>query len=180
MFGHSLFLLHVNTFQTAVAAVKFHLKSKIPFQQRLKSRRSRSHSSGRWLQVPLLPQVNRCSLTASLSSSAPLTRTRTKGPVDSPRFLAALPTRPHPLCPSRGVCRLLLACSGALCRAAVLLATLHQPLGLISVGTRSPSLPLRAPSLTAHASNSTFHRAYDLPAQCLHGDPPPPTTATHL
>lgn len=131
-------------------------------------------------RVPVLTQVDRCSLSASPSSPAFLTltrkRTRIESPADSPRFLCALPTRLHPLCPSRGVARPELARSGALRRAAALLATLHQPLGLISVGTRLPSLPLRAPSATAHASNSTLQRAYDLPAQCRHADPHPPVT----
>lgn len=131
-------------------------------------------------RVPLLTQVVRCSLSASPSSPAFLTltrkRARIKSQAGSPRFLSALPTRLHPLCLSRGVARPELARSGALCRAAVLLATLHQPLGLISVGTRLPSLPLRAPSATAHASNSTLQRAYDQPAQCRHGDPHPPVT----
>ena len=49
------------------------------------------------------------------------------------------------------------------CRAAELLATLRQPLGLFSVRTRLPSLPLRAPNATAHASNSSVQRTYDWP-----------------
>lgn len=46
-------------------------------------------------------------------------------------------------------------------RVPALLATLHRPLGLISVRTRLPSLPLCAPTATAHASNSTVQRTCD-------------------
>ena len=106
---------------------------------------------------------------------------RRKPSLDFPRSLRTLPWRSHPLCPSRNVSLQVLvfcffflflfsfslssfsASSTVSCRAAELLATLRQPLGLISVRTRLPSLPLRAPNATAHASNSSVQRTYDWP-----------------
>lgn len=64
--------------------------------------------------------------------------------------------------------------STVFCRVSALLATLHQPLGLISVRTRLPSLPLRAPTATAHASNSTLQGTYDWPAFVNTMTPPSP------
>lgn len=109
------------------------------------------------------------SLTASLSTQLlwrdTETRTHTKkSPTDSLQFLRALSS---PLSIQK---RSFLKgfffssfspSSTVFCRVAELLATLHQPLGLISVRTWLPSLPLRAPTATAHASNSTLQRTYD-------------------
>lgn len=64
------------------------------------------------------------------------------------QFLRTLLWRSHPLCPSRNLSAEIFffsPLSTVFCRVSALLATLHRPLGLISVRTRLPSLPLRAP-----------------------------------
>lgn len=63
----------------------------------------------------------------------------------------------HPCCPSSNASTdtffsSFSPSSTVFCRVSALLATLRQPLVLIRVRTRLPSLPLRAPTATAHAS----------------------------
>lgn len=106
-----------------------------------------------------------CTYRFSLYALSPPWRTpKARRLPDSLQFLGTLLWRSHPLCPSRNLSveiSSLSPVSTVFCRVSALLATLHQPLGLISVRTRLPSLPLRAPTAPAHASNSTLQRTYD-------------------